>query len=426
MPHLKVAIVGSGPAGCYVAERLGKKAKGAVEVDVFDRLPTPFGLVRAGVAPDHQTTKAAARVMAKALEKPEVRFFGNVEIGRELSLDDLRQAYDAVVLAVGAPSDRALGVAGEDLPGVVGSGAFTRWINDHPAAEDRAADLAGVRHAVVIGAGNVAIDAARLLAKTAAEIENSDLSPEVEAALQAAPLETISIVARRGAKAVKFTPTELLELGELADAAVEIDPALVAGDNEGAESPPGFAALQQLASGPVKSARKRIRFLFNLQPEECVAGDDGRVAAMRFTRTDLEGAGENVDLPADLVVSCIGYRTDAPEGVDADGGRLANDEGRIDAGLYVVGWAKRGPSGTIGLNRAEAHGVADKVLEEVAPADRPGRGAILERLQAAGAQPVDWEGWGRIDAAETERAGAGRVRRKFTALDDMLAAAKGS
>lgn len=425
MPHLKVAIVGSGPAGCYVAERLGKKAKGAVEVDVFDRLPTPFGLVRAGVAPDHQTTKAAARVMAKALEKPEVRFFGNVEIGRDLALDDLRQAYDAVVLAVGAPVDRRLGVPGEDLPGVVGSGAFTRWVNDHPAADDRAADLAGVRHAVVIGAGNVAIDTARLLAKTAAEIENSDLSPEVEAALQAPPLETISIVARRDARAVKFTPTELLELGELTDARVEIDAALVAGDSEGAESPQGFEALQQLAAAAPKNAPKAIRFLFNLQPEECVAGESGRVAAMRFTRTDPDGAGARVDLPADLVVSCIGYATQAPDGVAADGGRLANQEGRIDAGLYVVGWAKRGPSGTIGVNRSEAHGVADKLIEEVAPADKPGRGEILERLATANAATVDWEGWGRIDAAETARAGAGRVRRKFTALDEMLAAARG-
>jgi len=425
MPLLKVAIVGSGPAGCYVAERLGKKAKGAVEIDVFDRLPTPFGLVRAGVAPDHQTTKAAARVMAKALEKPEVRFFGNVEIGRTLSLADLRDAYDAVVLAVGAPLDRALGAPGEDLPGVVGSGAFTRWINDHPASEDRAADLAGVRHAVVIGAGNVAIDTARLLAKTADEIENSDLSPEVEAALRAAPLETISIVARRDARAVKFTPTELLELGELADAAVEIDPGLVAGAGDGAESPQGFEALQQLAAAPTRTAPKTIRFLFNLQPEQCLAGEDGRVAAMRFARTDRAGEGKTVDLPADLVVSCIGYRTDAPEGVDADGGRLANDEGRIDAGLYVVGWAKRGPSGTIGVNRSEAHGVADALLAESAPAEKPGRAAIDERLAAAGAEPVAWDGWGRIDAAEVARAGAGRVRRKFNALDDMLAAARG-
>ncbi|MBP5856313.1 FAD-dependent oxidoreductase [Marivibrio halodurans] len=429
MSSLKIAIVGSGPAGCYVAERLGRKAKGAVEVDLFDRLPTPFGLVRSGVAPDHQTTKAANRVMAKALEKPEVRFLGNVAIGRDLSLDDLRAAYDAVVLATGAASDRPMGVPGEDLPGVIGSGRFTRWYNDHPDAAADVPDLSTVRRVVVVGNGNVAIDVARLFSKTPAELEGSDLSPEASRALAEAPVEEIVIVGRRDALNAKFTPTEIGELGTLENAAVRVRAGDVASDGEGALNSQAYEILKGYA-GETRSAPITIRFAFHLEPAAVVAGADGRVAAMRFHRTEVRdgkamATRETVDLPADLVVSCIGYVSEDCGAVPTTGGRLANEGGLIEPGLYVVGWAKRGPSGTIGTNRPEAHGVADRILDEVSAGDRPGRAAIIPRLEEAGHVTVDFAAWGRIDAAESARAGDGRVRHKFAALEDLLAAARG-
>ncbi len=432
MTTLKVAIVGSGPAGCYVAERLGKKAKGAVEIDVFDRLPTPFGLVRSGVAPDHQSIKMSSRVMAKALEKPEVRFFGHVEIGRDLDLEDLRQAYDAVVIAIGAPEDRPLGVPGDDLPGVLGSGAFTRWYNDHPDAADRASELGALlgeaRRAVVIGNGNVAVDVTRMLAKQSDEMQESDLSPDVTGHLHHAPIEEILMVGRRDAQQVKFTPAEIRELGELSGAAVKVDPADVPLAAEDTPHSQAYQVLKDLADAP-REAPVSIRLAFCLQPEEVLAGDDGRVRAMRFRKTRMEGetavaTDETLDIPCDIVIPCIGYTTRACGDLPIEHGRLRNDDGKVADGLYVVGWAKRGPSGTIGTNRSEAHGIADRIMAEHPPAGRPGRQAVEARLGEAGARVVDWQGWVRIDAAETGRADSGRVRRKFTAIGEMLDAAE--
>src|SRR5258707_15527775 len=211
---LTVAIIGSGPAGCYAAEQLARLAP-AAEIDVIDRLPTPYGLVRAGVAPDHQGTKSVERVLERALTRPGVAFHGAIEIGRDLGLDELRALYDAVILATGAPGDRRLGIPGEELPGVHGSGAFTRWINGHPDDADRAVDLDRVRSVVVIGHGNVAIDVARVLAKSREEMARSDLAPFIEAAIARAPLAEIHLVGRRGAAEASFTAVELGEMGRL-------------------------------------------------------------------------------------------------------------------------------------------------------------------------------------------------------------------
>ena len=429
MSTLKVAVVGSGPAGCYAADRVMRKATGPVAVDVFDRLPTPFGLVRSGVAPDHQSIKNVARVMAKALAKPECRFLGNVEIGRDLSLDDLRAAYDAVILAIGAPEDRSLGIPGEDLPGVVGSGAFTRWYNDHPDGASRAPELGAVENAVVIGNGNVAVDVTRMLAKQGAAMDQSDLSPEVESHLGAAPLRRITVAGRRGAGYVKFTPAEIRELGHLAGVAPRIDPADLAEGPADPDNAKPFDALKELAEAPAEEARREIAFLFNAAPEAILETEAGHVGAVRFRHTQVvdgraEPTDETVDVPADLVVPCIGYTTRIVGGLDATGGRLANEEGLVAPGLYVVGWAKRGPSGTIGTNRSESQAIGDRILAEVTPGDRPGGAAIDEKLAAAGVHPVDWQGWERIDAAETARARDGRVRHKLVDVDAMLAVAR--
>jgi ferredoxin--NADP+ reductase len=426
MTRLQVAVVGSGPAGCYVVERLGRAGKGRVRVDVFDRLPTPFGLVRGGVAPDHQGTKAIVRVFARALAAEEVRFFGNVEIGRDLPLAALRQAYDAVVLAVGAPADRRLGIPGENLAGVVGSAAFVGWYNGQPDHADLAVPFSRVRRAVIIGNGNVAIDVVRVLAGAGVEMDRSDLDPEVEEVIASAPLERIMIAGRRGAGDVRFSPIELGELARLRRAAPTVDAADIVA--AGGSDNPAVSVLRAFAAEPPEPRPVIIAFGFGLTPTRFVDDGSGRVGAVRFLhrrpQTLRSGdGGDEVEIAAELVVTCIGYRAVGCGELVPCGGSFANDRGRIADGLYVAGWAGRGPSGTIPTNRMEGHALADRILAEVVPAGRPGGEAVLGALD--GRKVIDFDGWKRIDAAETARATAGRVRRKFVRVADMLAAAAG-
>ncbi len=394
MTVLRVAVVGSGPSGCYAAEALLKQP--GVAVDIVDRSPMPFGLVRAGVAPDHQTTKAVARVLERTLGRPGARFFGHVEVGRDVSLDLLRRLYDAVVLAVGAPLDRRLGVPGEDLPGVVGSGALVGWYNSAAAVPAALPDLAAVRHVLVVGAGNVAIDVVRLLAKTEPELTGSDLADAVGRRLAAAPIETITVLARRGPADVAFTPVELAELGTLARVGIEVEPFPVP---DGAA--PAVPVLAGFAGRSRADAPVSLRFRFQAQVERFEGG--GRLERAVLTT--------GIAIPADLAVTCIGYGSVGCPGADPVGGRIPNDEGWVGERLYVVGWAKRGPSGTIATNRAEAQAVAARLLREV----RPGRAAgdLADLLAARGVTAVDLAGWKRIDAAEVARARPGRVRAKI-------------
>jgi ferredoxin--NADP+ reductase len=403
-----IAVVGSGPAGLYCAEKLARDLADA-RVDVIERLPTPFGLVRGGVAADHQVTKAVTRVLERPLASGRIAFLGGVEVGRDVSLAELRELYDAVVLATGAGEDRRLGVPGEGLASVVGSGAFVAWANSCPGADDLAPLVRRARHVVLVGNGNVALDVARLLAKTPAEFAGSDLDPGVEAALAEAPLETITILGRRGAGETGFSQVELEELGRLARARPMVDADALPADGPIAKVLRGFAETD--GEAPV-----RIRFLFGRRPEAFLG--EGRVAAVRVAR--VEG-GEEV-LPADLVVTCIGYATRF-EGLTVVDGRIANDEGRIEPGLYVTGWARRGPSGTIATNRAEAHQVAQRIVAEIGVgAGRPGG----EVLAARGMAPISWDGWRAIDAAERAAAPAGRVRLKLRTVDALRAAVRGT
>ncbi|HEX6977670.1 MAG TPA: FAD-dependent oxidoreductase [Alphaproteobacteria bacterium] len=414
---LSVAIIGAGPAGLYCADRLLRDAPGA-EIDIIEKLPTPFGLVRAGVAPDHQGTKGVTRVFERLFQRPELAFWGNIEIGRDLSLEEIRATYDAVVIATGALSDRRLGIPGEDLPGVYGSAAFVGWYNGIPAHCGLAPKLDHVRSVVIIGNGNVAIDVARVLAKTPDEMARSDLDPVVEATIASAPLDTIWIVGRRGAADARFSPAELAELGTLARAAPLVDADELPGD----VSSPTLDVLRKFSAGTADRP-VRIRFRFGLRPERIV-GDD-RATGVAFRRTvPAQGTSpdecEFVTLPADLVVSCIGYGALACGSCVAENGVIPNVDGRIAEGLYVVGWAKRGPSGTIPTNRTESHAVAQRLVHEVEPAGRPGRQGLAALIRRRGLSPVNWAGWQAIDAQEIARAKQGRVRRKFRDIAEML------
>jgi ferredoxin--NADP+ reductase len=406
----QIAIIGSGPAGCYLADSLIRLIADA-SIDIFDRLPVPFGLVRYGVAPDHQGTKAVARVLDRVLSRDRVSFFGNVEVGRDVRLEELMSLYDAVVLATGASRDRLLNIPGEELPGVLGSGAFTGWYNGHP--DNPAPQIQGVRSAVVIGNGNVAIDVARILAKTSTELAGSDLSPDAMSWLATQPIQTIHIVGRRSAADAKFTDHELAELGTLQRAVpIVVDPTGLSGNGAVVET------LRSFAQNKSRSAPVTICFHFNLTPIAFL-GDD-RLSAVQFRSAD----GARSGIPAQLAVTCIGYETRACCTMTPANGAFTNEEGKIKDRLYVVGWAKRGPSGTIPTNRAEAQQVAQKISQEVPTGARPGRAGVLPLLEQRQICWVDYAAWRRIDAAELARAGGERCRTKFTSLAEMLDAAQ--
>ncbi len=404
-----IAIIGSGPAGCYLADSLLRLLPDA-SIDIIERLPVPFGLVRYGVAPDHQGTKGVARVLDRVLSRDRVSFFGNVEVGRDVTLGELHSLYDSVVLATGASLDRQLGIEGEELPGVIGSGAFVGWYNSHP--DHLAPFVQDVRSAVVIGNGNVALDVARILAKEASELDGSDLAHDTVSTLAAQPLEAIHVVGRRSAADAKFSDHELAELGTLMRARPLVeDPATLAGETAVVKTLRAFAEDQSRPSAV------SIHFHFNLTPMSFLG--DNHLRAVQFRTAD----GNMLELPAELAVTCIGYETDACCSAAPKNGIFANENSKISDGLYVVGWAKRGPSGTIPTNRAEAQQVAQRISAEIEGADRPGAEGLKKLLAERQVCPVDYAGWRRIDAAELAAAEAGRCRRKFTGVAEMLEAA---
>ena len=424
---IHIAIIGSGPAGCYLADHLLRLIPEAA-IDIVEQLPVPFGLIRYGVAPDHQSTKAVARVFDRVLARDRVSFFGNVCVGRDVSLDELTSLYDAVVLATGAERDRKLGIPGEDLPGVIGSGAFVGWYNGRP--HNGPPPVNKVRSAVVIGNGNVAIDVARILAKNADELAGSDLPQEVSHWLEAQPLESIHIVGRRGAGEAKFTDHELAELGTLQRARPVVDARDLAGDSAVVKT------LRSFGDSPARDTRITINFHFHLTPMvfrgeqklEAVefrpaqaSPKDGRTWGTRLTRT----AGEVVTIPAQLAITCIGYEAIPCCSAAPSDGVFPNHDGKVAERLYVVGWAKRGPSGTIPTNRVEAQQVAQKIADEIAHEERAGGGAALrELLEKREISWVDHAGWRRIDAAELAGASRERCREKFCTTAEMLEAAR--
>ena len=430
-----VAIVGSGPAGYYSAEALQKAFAGEVLIDMIDRLPVPYGLIRFGVAPDHQSIKAVSKRYEKVALSEGVRFVGNVSVGRDVAIEELLLLYDAVVLATGAPDDRRLGIPGDDLPGVVGSAAFVGWYNGHPEFADLAPPL-DLEAAAVIGNGNVALDVARILSKTPAEFVGSDIVAHAFEALGNAAIRDIHILGRRGPHQIAMTPKELGELGHLEDAVPKVDLADFPPDLEDAALDPGLRKsvthLREFAGIEV-AKRKTIEFDFFAKP--LAIEGDGRAERLVVERTRLSedgravGTGETYNIPAGLVVSCIGYKTPPIEGVpyEEDGGRFANKEGVIGDGLYCVGWARRGPTGTIGTNRPDGYSVAEKIAAAVGPGDgeKQGGDGLDVLLASRGANVVSFGDWQRIEAAEAARAREGSPREKFVIIADMLDAGRG-
>ncbi len=427
---IQVAIVGTGPAGFYAAEAL-LKSDAECRIDMIDRLPTPFGLVRYGVAPDHQTTKRVTRVYTKILRREEVEFFGNVEVGRDVTLDELRSAYDAVVFATGAAHDRSLGIPGEDKGGVIGSASFVGWYNAHPDMRDLDPDL-GCTAAAVIGNGNVAIDIARVLVKTRENMAESDLPPYAADAIARSPLRDVYMFGRRGPIEAKFTNVELREMGHLEDALAVVDPAQLPDDvgdlPEGRDrrlKEKNLATLKGFAAQAGREVARRAHFAFFATPVEILGGD--RVEGLRLERTRVVagravGTGEFFEIPCGLVIPAVGYRSIAVEGLpfDEKSATIPNHDGRVEPGIYVVGWIKRGPSGVIGTNRPDGVKVAGHIVSDCRDSGKPAGHRLRSLLAGRGVGPVSFADWEAIDAAEIAAAVPPAPRRKFETVAAML------
>lgn len=432
-----IAIIGSGPAGYYTAEAAQKQWGDDVRVDIFDRLPVPYGLIRSGVAPDHQSIKGVSKRYESVSMEANSRFLGNVTVGQDVSITELQELYDAVVLATGAPNDKMPGLPGEDLTNVFGSAAFVGWYNGHPAHANLNPDLSG-KTAVVIGNGNVALDVARILSKTREEFAGSDIVGHALDALTKSNLERIVILGRRGPHQIAMTPKELGELGHLSRACPRVDAADLPPESEDALLEPGqrksvnhlrsFAAIPESHRADMTI---EVEFDFFAAPKAMI-GEAGKVTAIEVERTRLEngravGTGEHYEIPSDIVVACIGYQTSPIPGVpfEEQAGRFASDEGRILPGLYCVGWARRGPSGTIGTNRPDGFSIVEKIAQDIGNgAGKQGGAGFNAIAQARNLDIIEFHDWQQIDRAETQRAREGAPREKFVRVEEMIGAAK--
>lgn len=439
---LRVAVIGSGPSGIYAAEALIKQSEIAVSVDVFDRLPTPYGLVRYGVAPDHQTIKSVTRAMQKVLQDPRVRFLGNVEYGRDLTHADLRRHYDAVVYAVGASSDRNLGIPGEDLPGSLSATEFVAWYNGHPDYETYQMNL-DMRGVAVVGVGNVAVDVTRVLAKSVEEMAQTDIADHALPVLAESQVTDVYMLGRRGPAQAKFTTKELRELGELHNADIVVKPEELELDEKSAASIADQPAmlknleiLREFAAKPLKGKPRRVHIRFLVSPV-AISGE-GRVQKIRLEKNRLDenlnavGSGQFEELEVGKVLRSVGYKGvplpevpfDSRKGVIPNQGGRVLREGQVAVGEYTAGWIKRGPSGVIGTNKADATETIRLLLEDAPSlplAPDPDPGAVTRLLQERGAKVVGFEHWLKLDQLECAQGQAqGRPRVKVTSVAKML------
>ncbi|WP_046469562.1 FAD-dependent oxidoreductase [Allosalinactinospora lopnorensis] len=426
---LRVAVIGSGPAGIYAADALTRQNRETVAVDVLDRLPTPYGLVRYGVAPDHTKIKGVARTLRGVLEHPGVRFIGGVEFGRHIGRDDLARAYDAVIYATGASVDRRLDVPGEDLAGSVAATDFVNWYCGHPDTEVERF-LLDTEEVAVVGAGNVALDVTRILAKSAEELSATDIPQPMLDVLAASKIRRIHLLARRGPLQAKFTAPELKDLGALDNAdvvvrpeQVDIDPNSEAMLGAARAARTNLRILREWAERPFEGKPRRIDLRFWTRPV-AILGED-RVTGLRVENTTLDtegrlvGTGEHETLDVGMVFRSIGYMGVPLAGVPFDGtartvphtgGRVLGSGGNVLPGQYAAGWIKRGATGVIGTNKSDAAATVRALLDD-APELRAARGGaepepVEQVLQGSGAIVSDYADWLAIDAAEADRAAA--------------------
>ena len=453
---LRVAIVGAGPSGFYAAEHILKDGDLHAQVDLFDRLPSPFGLVRGGVAPDHPKIKSVIRVYEKTAARDGFRFFGNVKIGHDVEVEELERLYHSIVFTVGCETDRQLGIPGEDLPGSHAATSFVGWYNSHPDYADHEFDLSSER-AVVIGNGNVAMDVARMLALTDHELRQTDTADHAIEALDRKQIREIVVLGRRGPAQAAFTNPEIKELGELEDADVVVDPqeveldpasrAFVDSDEADKTTKVNVQTLEEFSQRQPEGKKQRVVLRFLASPVE-IKGD-GRVESIVIGRNELveEGGalrardtGEREELECALVLRSVGYTGVPIEGVpfDQKRGLILNEGGRIldshDAGHkvghYTAGWIKRGPSGVIGTNKKDAletvqNLFADVESETLLSPENPDPVAIEDLLRDKGIRYISFEDWQAIDQAEVGRGEPhGRPRVKLATWEELLAAAR--
>ena len=435
---LRVAVVGSGPAGFYAAAAL-LASELELEVDMIERLPTPWGLVRLGVAPDHPNIKAVSRAFERTAAQPGFRFFGNVEVGKDVEHAELVQLYDAIIYSIGAQTDRQLGIPGEDLPGSWAATEFVAWYNGHPDFQELSFDLSGER-AVVIGNGNVALDVARMLALTPEELAPTDTTDAAIEAINNSGIREILVVGRRGPVQAAWTPVEVGELGELAGADVIVDPADLELDEASAAQLEAAAPtvrrnvehLREYASRKPAGRPRAIRLRFFSSP--AAIHGEAKVEAIELVRNELVGGraiptDDHETVPCGIVFRSVGYKSVPLPGLpfDESSATIPNVGGRVEPGLYVAGWIKRGPSGVIGTNKKDATETVALLLDDARSGLLParGEGTLEALLEERGVDAVVYSGWEAIDAAErTAGEPLGRPRVKLSTWEDLLAAAK--
>ena len=447
---LRVAIIGSGPSGFYTAGELLKQKDLNLILDMYDRLPVPHGLVRYGVAPDHQKIKSVTKIFDRTAANPNFRFFGNVTLGTDITHDELRKHYDQIVYAVGAPSDRRLNIPGEDSTNSLSATRFVAWYNGHPDAVDLEIDLS-CESAVVVGAGNVALDVARVLAKSVDDLRETDIADHALEQLAESQIKDIYIIARRGPAQLKFTVPELREFGHLASAAPVVDPQALVLDSASQLALEGNSVatrnmelLREFAATEAGDKPRRVHFKFLMSPTE-ILSENGQISAVQVEQNELQatdsgylnaqGTGQYQTIPAGLVLRSVGYRGIPLDGVPFDPRRgvIPNEMGQVMnpelnqpvPGEYVVGWIKRGPSGVIGTNKPDAVETVKCMLADLPtlkPASRPEPEAINALLNERGVRVVSIADWQKIDQAELARGEReGRPRVKMVDIEEMLA-----
>ena len=452
---LRVAIIGSGPAGFYTADHLLKQSDIHVQVDMFDRLPTPFGLVRFGVAPDHQKIKNVTRVFDRIAQKETFRFFGDVEVGNDISLTDLSEHFHQICFATGAETDRQMGIPGEDLARSRTATEFVAWFNGHPDYRDYEFDLSAERVAVV-GVGNVAVDVARILCRTPDELAETDIADHALDVLSQSKVREVVMLGRRGPLQAAFTNPEVRELGELVGADIHVPPedmrldSLSQAELENTDDDTlrkKVTILEDFAQRSPEGKERLLTLRFLVSPTELIAGDDGGVRAMRIVRNELTSDGgklhprateQTEELPVDLVFRSVGYRGLPMEGLpfNESWGVIPNEIGRVTEpetgqpvrGMYVSGWIKRGPTGVIGTNKKDGTETAGAMLEDAGSSSvldpaHPDPSTLDALVRERQPHVVNYADWSRLDELEQSRGEAGgRPRVKFTSRAEMRAA----